>query len=86
MKRISFDLLWIVVLLPLFYFKVYELVPNPLQLIFLKALIISIAIIHAHIAGKLIFGTVDWKGELRVHHLVRIVLYAIIPIAYSIGG
>lgn len=86
MKRIFIDIALVVFLLPLLYFKVYELVPPPLQLVFFKALIVSMAIIHAHIAGKLLFGTVDWKGELRVHHIVRIVFYAIVPICYSIGG
>lgn len=86
MRRIAFDLVLVLGLVLLFYFRVYELVPPALQVIALKALIVSMAIMHAHIVGKLLFGKVDWGGELRVHHIVRMVLYAFVLIAYSMGG
>lgn len=86
MRRIAFDLVLVLGLVLLFYFGVYEFVPAALQVIALKALIVSMAIMHAHIVGKLLFGKVDWGGEFRIHHAVRVVLYAFVLIAYSMGG
>lgn len=86
MRRIAFDLVLVLGLVLLFYFRVYEFVPAALQVIALKALIVSIAIMHAHIVGKLLFGKVDWGGEFRIHHAARVVLYAFVLIAYSMGG
>ena len=86
MRRIGFDLLLILGLVFLFYFRIYELAPAALQLICPKAMIVSMAIMHAHIVGKLLFGKVDWGGEFRVHHSARVVLYAFVLIAYSMGG
>ena len=86
MRRIAFDLVLVLGLVLLFYFRVYEFVPAALQVIALKALIVSMAIMHAHIVGKLLFGKVDWGGEFRIHHTARVVLYAFVLIAYSMGG
>lgn len=86
MKRLLIDIILVVVITALFMTEAYTHVPNPMQLVALKMLIVSMAITHAHIVGKLLFGTVSWAGELRTHHIARLALYVTFPICYSIGG
>ena len=85
-KRLLLDIVAAVMITALFMTEAYEFLPNPMQLVALKMLIVSMAIIHAHIVGKVLFGKVDWGGEFRVHHIVRMALYVTFPICYSIGG
>lgn len=85
-KRLLIDIILVVIITALFMTEAYELLPNPMQLVALKMLIVSMAITHAHIVGKLLFGTVSWAGELRTHHFARLALYVTFPICYSIGG
>ena len=86
MKRLFLDFLIMLIITALFFTKAYEYAPPAIQLTFLKMLLISMAVMHAHIVGKLLFGTVAWEGELRTHHLARLALYVTFPICYAIGG
>lgn len=86
MKRLLIDIILVVVITALFLTRAYEFAPPALQLVLLKIILVSMAIAHAHFVGKLIFGTVAWAGEIRVHHIGRLGLYAIFPICYAIGG
>lgn len=86
LKRLGIDIVIVVLITALFITKAYEFAPPALQLLTLKMLIVSMAVMHAHIVGKLLFGTVAWDGELRTHHFARLALYVTFPICYSIGG
>jgi uncharacterized membrane protein YczE len=89
-KRIFIELLIAVVILFIFIGDIYTLLPNPIQLVSLKILLISIGIIHAHIIGKLLIGVkVDWTLPIMNQNggfYARICLYIIIPICYALGG
>ena len=85
-RRVLFDLVIILVILSLFITKVYEQFPAALQLVALKALLVSSGILTAHIAGKLLFPSVVWKGIMSPAHYARIALYVVCVYAYSLGG
>lgn len=89
-KRIGFEFLLMVLLMFLFIEDIYTLLPNPVQLIGLKVLIVSIAVLHAHIIGKLFIpNKVNWTLKLNEQSggfYARLSLYIIIPICYAIGG
>lgn len=81
------DLLLIAVGMWFFIEGVYRFAPAPLQLISVKVILVSGAILHAHIAGKAIFGSVRWNSaNWTPGHAARLVFYAILPIAYAFGG
>lgn len=86
MRRLWTEILIVLIITALFMSRVYEFAPPALQLVLLKMLIVSMAIAHAHVVGKLLFGTVNWDGEIRVRHMARMALYAIFPICYAISG
>ena len=86
MKRLLLDFFIMLIITALFCTKMYEYAPPAMQLSLLKMLLVSMAVMHAHIVGKLLFGTVAWDGELRTHHFARMALYVTFPICYAIGG
>ena len=86
-KRIWFDLVLGGILTFYFLSGSYENFPAPIQLITLKAILVSLGFIHAHCIGKICFPKVDWDSfEWNPKHLLRIVLYAVFIYAYSQGG
>jgi hypothetical protein len=86
-KKIGFDAAIFVVLLTIFFLKGYDALPIALQLVALKALLVSTGILHAHIARKLIFPKIDWgENILRGKTYVAIAFYIIIPWCYAISG
>ncbi|MDD5406024.1 MAG: hypothetical protein PHE73_03660 [Sulfurovaceae bacterium] len=83
----AFELLLSVFILGLFFSGGYELVPPALQLLALKVVLVSVGLLHAHAAGKLLVNTtVDWTDDFHPAHFVRMVLYVVVPICYSLGG
>lgn len=63
------------------------MLPPPLQLVTIKAILVSAGVVHAHIVRKLMFDKVDWKSkELQGNHYVSIAFYIVLPICYAFGG
>jgi len=86
-KRIALEILISILILVLFFSGAYELVPPALQLVALKVVLVSVGLLHAHAAGKLLIPEkVNWLGEFSPAHIIRIALYAIVPICYAFGG
>ena len=86
LKRVSLDLMLFSAVLVLFALHSYLALPAALQLLALKALLVSGGILHAHIARKLIFPKVDWNGPIKGNTIVSIAMYIIIIYAYALGG
>ena len=88
MKRVVVDILLLVCTLMLFVLHEYATLPSPLQLLAFKAMLVSAAILHAHVARKLIFPLkLDWSAtKLSGGHYVAIAFYIVIIYAYAIGG
>jgi hypothetical protein len=87
MKRLSVDILLLMATLSLFMLHAYTYFAPPLQLTFLKAMLVSAGLLHAHIARKLLFPRVDWQQEtLKGNTYVAIAFYIIIPLCYAFGG
>jgi len=99
--RYTIDLLFDVIIAILFTAVYasgfYKDFPAPLQLVAFKVLLVSLAVIHAHIVGKILFGPGMWRGpdsackcgrpgRLTPSQLARIMLYALFIYAYSTGG
>ena len=85
-KRLALDFIIAIALLGFYLSGVYTRVPGPAQLITLKGVLVSMGFIHAHITGKLAFGSVEWTGEFNPKVLLRISLYVVFIYAYSTGG
>lgn len=90
MKRILFEVIIFICLITTFVEEWYMLLPNPIQLVGLKMLLVSMAIIHAHIIGKLFFEEkIDWSRPIHSQkgaYYARVGLYIIIPLCYAFGG
>lgn len=87
LKRILLDLILFILVVGLFVTEAYNYLPAPIQLVALKALLVSAGVLHAHIVRKLMFPTVDWTHkELKGATLVSIAFYIIIPLCYAFGG
>ncbi|MDD3770461.1 MAG: hypothetical protein PHV10_07640 [Sulfuricurvum sp.] len=85
--RVAFDLFLIALGMWFFVEGVYAFAPAPLQLVAVKVVLVSGALLHAHVAGKALFPKVAWESlSWTPAHAVRMVIYAIVPIAYAIGG
>jgi nitrogen fixation-related uncharacterized protein len=86
-KRYSLELLILTTVLWFFLTGSYDDINAPTQTILLKLFSISVGVLHAHIAGKLLFPTVDWDATtLAGKHYARIALYTILPFAYAFAG
>lgn len=86
-KKIGFDIVIFAILITIFFLKGYDALPIALQLVALKALLVSTGIVHAHIARKLLFPKIDWEeNKLRGKTYVAIAFYIIIPWCYAISG
>jgi hypothetical protein len=87
MKRVLFDLILIVLVFAIFGTHTYEILPPPIQLVALKALLVSAGVLHAHIVRKLLFPKIDWETDIHKGKIyAAIAFYVIIPIGYAFGG
>lgn len=90
LKRVFVEVLLMCLMLLVFIEEMYMLLPNPIQLVALKVLLISIGVLHAHIIGKLFIDLkVDWEKSIAIQtggFYARIGLYIVIPICYALGG
>lgn len=85
-KRITPEMLITIGLLLVFFSGGYLLFPPAVQMLALKAVQVSLGLLHAHAFGKLFFPAVDWSGEWTPAHTIRVVSYAIVPYCYALGG
>lgn len=87
LKRVFVDVCIALALLLLYLTRFYEYLPAPAQLIFIKALLVSMGFIHAHITRKLAFPHVKWEEErLNAKTVLIIAIYVVFIYAYSQGG
>lgn len=87
LKRVAYDLLIALFLLLLYGFQLYEFLPPPLQLISVKALLVSLGFLHAHITRKLAFPSVEWEMEdFNAKTFLITFLYCVFIYAYASGG
>ncbi len=87
MKRVWVDIVLFVLIVCFFAIHEYGHIPPPLQLLSLKAMLVSAGVLHAHIARKLLFPKVDWGiAKLTGGVYVAIVFYIVIIYAYAVGG
>jgi len=87
-KRIQTEIYSSVIILFVIATGLHKLLPQAIQLIILKSLLISLGLIHAHAFGKIAFPKVDWNKDsiFRAKVAVRVGLYIAIPLAYALGG
>lgn len=89
-KRLSFESALLIILGLVFFDGVYEKFSNPMQLVLLKMLLVSVGVYHAHLIGKFMLPEkVDWSQKIAEQKGVfyaRISLYIIIPLSYAMGG
>ena len=86
-KRTGFDFALLFVGIVLLAVGAYLDTSAPLQLLLFKAVTVSAGILHAHVAGKMLFPKVDWTDVLTTSgEYARIALYVVIPIVYAFGG
>lgn len=86
MKRVALDIVLLIGIFILFASHMYEVLAAPLQLVTLKALLVSAGVLHAHIVRKLIFPQVNWKMQLQGNSYASIAFYIVIPLCYAFGG
>jgi len=87
LKRIWPDVIACCAVTGALYTGVHEKLPPSLQLVFFKLVLVSMALVHAHIAGKLMFGRVEWQDDnFTPKKVLRISLYIVVVVAYSMGG
>lgn len=88
MKKLWFDgLLAIgIILLMALHFK--NDMQGDIQVILVKMVQVNIGLIHAWIAGRLLFGKVEWSytPNFSPRNVGRLVLYLVIVWAYAVGG
>jgi len=87
-KRIQTEIYSTLVILFIIATGLHTLLPQAIQLIILKILLINLGLIHAHAFGKLAFPKVDWGNDIitKAKVAVRVALYVALPIAYALGG
>lgn len=86
-KRLVIDVIISVGLLAVYFTGLHSELPGPLQLITFKVILVSMAIVHAHLAGKLLLGKVVWdENGWSPKKTLRVGLYLVFVIAYSMGG
>lgn len=87
MKRIALDLLIALSIMLIYLSRFYEALPPPVQLATIKALLVSMGFMHAHITRKLAFPAVAWQTEgINAKTLLVITLYVAFIYTYATGG
>jgi hypothetical protein len=92
LKRVWIELVLLCLILLFFWTGAYVKSPPPIELMALKLGLVSGGILHGHIAGKLFFPKVYWTagvGEVEsdpFHKLLRIALYVVCVLGWTMGG
>lgn len=86
LRRIMFDVVIFSVLLLVYSTEFYVHLSQPIQLVALKALLVSMGFLHAHITRKIAFGNINWDEKLSPKAILAIILYFIFIYAYATGG
>jgi hypothetical protein len=87
MKRYALELTLLLIGTALLLTGIYTQAEAPAQLLLFKVIAVSAGLLHAHIAGKMLFPTVDWTATtLQANTYARIALYTVVPIAYTFAG
>lgn len=88
MKKLWFDVLLAIaiILLMALHFKNY--LQGDVQVLLVKMVQVNIGLIHAWIAGRLFFGKVNWRCEIKFTPLNsgRLIMLLVIVWAYAVGG
>ena len=86
-SRYAFDLLLLSGGVFLLITGSYVDLTSPIQLLIFKMVAISAGLLHAHLAGKMLFPSVDWDSTILAgKHYARIGLYIIVPLSYTFAG
>ena len=87
LKRIWVDIVACASITGALYAELHEKLPPSMQLMAFKLVLVSMAVTHAHISGKLLFGKVNWsETDFTPKKVLRISLYIVFVVAYSMGG
>lgn len=59
-----------------------------IQTIALKATLVSLGFIHAHLVQALLFPDIDWRRDDvdKIEKIRAVILYAVFVYCYSVGG
>lgn len=91
-RKLSFDILALVSIILLMIFIPESFFPvearaGLISIIVVKFILVSVAIIHAHITRKLLFHYINFSEEKELtNNIMIIVWYTIIIFAWSRGG
>lgn len=86
LKRIIHEIVWSIILISSYIFKIYSVAPPELQQVIQVSLLASLGFTHAHITRKMVFPKVDWDNEpLNPKTALVISLYFAFIYAYSHG-
>lgn len=92
LKRISFDFFAILTLILLMVFVPDDFIPveakaNLFSLWFTKFILVSSAVLHAHITRKLLFPYIDFETEKELSNNIMVISwYLIIIFGWTRGG
>jgi uncharacterized membrane-anchored protein len=87
-KRVLPDSIILLILVIALLTGFYKFLPNPLQTLISKIILVSAGFIHAHITRKIAFPSVNWDSsrDNDMKKLLVIALYVIFIYAYAQGG
>ena len=92
LKRLWVDISVVISIILLFFFIPASLFPTEakfglLSLFITKFVLVSMAIIHAHVTRKIIFHYIDFAKDTNIFNNIMIIAwYVIIIFAWSRGG
>jgi hypothetical protein len=92
LKRVGLDVVALITIFLLMIFVPEDFFPveakaGLVSLVITKFILVSIAIVHAHISRKLLFPYIDFKQEKDLTNSIMIIAwYVIIIFAFSRGG
>lgn len=88
--RVTHELIGAGILIFLYLSGIYVQFSPTIQTIMLKATLVSLGFIHAHVTGKICFPKVCWKGTCDeddgLIKFLRIALYVVFIYGWSHGG
>jgi hypothetical protein len=92
LKRVGLDVVALLTILLLLIFVPFDFFPveaklGLLSLVITKFILVSAAVIHAHVTRKLLFPYIDFSREKNLSNNIMIIAwYVIIIFAWSRGG
>lgn len=88
MRRVLPDSIIFIALVIALLTGFYKFLPNALQALIAKMILVSAGFIHAHITRKIAFPAVNWdsNADNDMKKLLTIALYVIFIYAYAQGG